>query len=353
MGAAEKVLFRQGMCDYCQRFEMLDMINDAILLLDADSDEVLFMNQKALAMYGYDEDEVSGLTVLTLGHDALETRRGNRELIMKRGSKGHIFTENHIKKNGDIFKVEISARYLLMHGRPIIVALTRDLTVDGKIRREFEMAGKIQRRLLPRNIETALFRMRTVYQPLNVISGDFYDVKFDEDSQILFGIIIDVMGHGVAATGQSGVLRYLFRQVVEKTIAINDKLTWLNNEVIPFFSDGDFAAALMFEFDFKCKTLTYSSAGINHFLHLDTAGAKVVKVPGLFLGINEDETYEQCVLPFQSGDSFFFLTDGLFELITQPIEDTHTFWSLYDLCKKSPLSKAAGDDATGVGILVR
>lgn len=345
--------FRQGMCDYCQRFELLDMINDAIVLTDAATGEVLFMNQNALTLYGYNAGEIAELTILKLAHDALETRHFNRDLIIKRGAGGYIFTENHIKKNGDVFKVEISARYLVLHGRPIFAALVRDLTADGKIRQEIEMAGKIQRRLLPRNMETALFRMQTVYQPLNGISGDFYDVKFYEDSQILFGIIIDVMGHGVGAAGQSGVLRYLFRQVIEKPIAINDKLTWINNEVIPFFKDDGFAAALLFEFDFKCRTLTYSAAGINHFLHLDNKGTRVVKAPGLFLGINEEETYEQGVLPFQSGDSFFFLTDGLFELITQPIDNTHTFWSMHELCKKAPVNKTARDDASCVGIFVR
>lgn len=345
--------FRQDMCNYCQRFDLLDMINDAVILNDAKDGAILFMNQKALEMHQYDLKEIEELSVMDLSHDARETLRSKTDMVISQANKGYVFTTNHVKKNGTIFKVEVSARFLLMHGRQVIASLVRDLTVDGNIRQEVEIASKIQRRLLPRDLETGLFRMRTVYQPLSGLSGDLYDVQYNEESQILFGIIIDVMGHGITATSQSGILRYLFRQAIEKSIAISDKLAWINDEVMPFFNGGGFAAALLFEFDFKCKMLTYSSAGVNYFIYLGGAAPTVIRSPGLFLGINEGETYDQGVLPFQSGDSFFFLTDGLFELIAQPISNSHTFWSMHQLCKDLPVSGVADDDASGVGILVR
>ncbi len=346
-------IFSQDMCEYCQRFDLLDMLNDAVLLIDARHGDILFMNQKALDMYQYDKSEMSGLSFIKLSHDARETIESKMDMVVNQAKRGYVFTANQVKKNGTIFKIEISARFLSMHGRQIIAALVRDLTVDGKMREEVAIAGKIQRRLLPRNLETTLFRMRTIFQPLDALSGDLYDVQYNDDSQILYGIIIDVMGHGIAATSQSGILRYLFRQAVEKSIAINDKLAWINNEVMPFFSGGGFAAAILFEFDFKCRTLSYSSAGINQFLHLGSVGPAVIRSPGLFLGINENESYDQSDLAFQSGDSFFFLTDGLFEMLEQPIGHSHTFWSMYELCKELPVRKAASDDASGIGILVR
>ncbi|WP_371378715.1 SpoIIE family protein phosphatase [Sporomusa aerivorans] len=345
--------FRFDMCEYCQRFELLDMINDAVLLVDAKQGDILFMNHKSMELYGYSVDEQCGLSIKDLRYDAYETVLNTMNTVISQGTKGHIFTANHVKKNGAIFKAEISARYLALHGRQIIAELVRDLTVEGKMRRELEVAGKIQRRLLPRNMETPLFRMRTVFEPLEGLSGDLYDVQYREDSQILYGIIIDVMGHGIAANSQGGVLQYLFRQAVEKPIAINDKLAWINHEVAPFFNSGGFAAALIFEFDFKCQTLTYSCAGMNQFFYLSASGPKVIKSPGLFLGINENESYDQEILSFQSGESFFFLTDGLFEMIDQPIEQEHTFWSMYDLCKRIPVCKTITDDASGIGILIR
>lgn len=343
---------RQEMCEYCQRFDLLDMINDAVLLVDAKSTDILFMNQKALHMYRYDQQEITSLSAMDLSHEPQETACEKMARIVDQAKHGHVFTANHEKKDGTVFKVEISARCLIMHGRSVIAALVRDMTDASKMRQEVEIAGKIQRLLLPAELETAQFCMRTVYQPLFGLSGDLYDVVYNEDSQRLFGIMLDVMGHGITATSQGGILRYLFRQAVEKHIAVSDKLAWINNEVMPFFSGGGFAAALLFVFDFKGKTLTYSSAGISHFISLSSKEAKVIKSPGLFLGINENEAYDEGVMPFQSGDSFFFMTDGLFEMLPQPINKSHTFRTMYEQCKSLPFNKAIKDDASGVGILV-
>jgi len=344
---------RPEMCEYCQRFDLLDMINDAVLLVDSKTNAVLFMNQKALNMYRYEQQEFDSLSIVDLSHESRETVCEKMDRVIDQAKRGYIFTANHVKKDGTQFKVEISARCLIMHGKSVIAALVRDVTADGKMRQEVEIAGKIQRLLLPAELENELFCMRTVYQPLHGLSGDLYDVQYNNDNQILFGTILDVMGHGIAATSQGGILRYLFRQAVEKHIAVSDKLAWINNEVMPFFSCGGFAAALLFAIDFNNKTLTYSSAGISHFVCLNCKGATVIKSPGLFLGINENEAYDEGVLTFQSGDSFFFLTDGLFEMLQQPIDNSHNFWSLYELCKTLPFNKTIKDDASGIGIFIR
>ena len=341
------------MCEYCQRFELLDMVNDAILLIDTENHNIVFMNQKALSMYGYRKLDIDHLSVVDLTNGSLETLNKNLARVIEQAKRGWFFTANHIKSDGTVFKVEISARFLAVHGQKVIVALVRDMTAETKMRQEVEIAGKVQRLLLPEAVDHELFCMRTVYQPLYGLSGDLYDVQYDEDSQTLFGIILDVMGHGIAATSQGGILRYLFRQTVEKHIAVGDKLAWINNEVMPFFSCGGFAAALLFAFDFANRTLTYSAAGISHFIWLNSNGARVIKSPGLFLGINENEAYDEQIISFQPGDGFFFLTDGLFEMLSQPIEHTHTFWTMYELCKNLPVNKAIKDDASGMGIFIR
>lgn len=348
-----QTLLSQDMCEYCQRFDLLDMLNDAVLLLDAQDGDILFMNQKALELYQYDKSEMKALSITILSHDAAETTKDQMAMVINQSKRGFVFTANHVRKNGTIFKVEISARHLMMHGRNVVAALIRNVTIDAKIREEVAITGKIQRRLLPGDLETVLFHMCTIYQPLQGLSGDLYDVKYDDENRVLYGFIVDVMGHGLVATGQSGILRYLFRQAVERRVPINGKLAWINNEVIPFFSSGGFAAALLFEFDFTRKILSYSSAGINQFFCLGGEEPAVIKSPGLFLGINQDETYDQSILSFQSGDSFFFMTDGLFEMIQQPLAHSHTFRSMHELCKNLAVSQAIADDASAIGILIR
>lgn len=351
MGTGEGEV-KPEMCEYCQRFDLLDMINDAVLLVDVQTNDVIFMNQQALALYRYEQAEAASLSLMELSQESRETVNAKIARIIEQGRRGYIFTANHAKKDGTGFKVEISARCLIMHGKSVIAALVRYAALEDKVRQDVEIAGKFQRFLLPQDLENPRFTMKTIYQPLHGLSGDLYDIKFNKDNQTLFGVIFDVMGHGITAARQGGILHYLFQQAADKHIAVSDKLAWINNEVMPFFSYGGFAAALLFALDFKSKTLTYSSAGISHFISLKSNSVKIVKSPGLFLGINEKEAYDESTISFQSGDSFFFMTDGLFEMLKQPIDQAHTFTTMYALCKDIASNKAIKDDASGVIICV-
>jgi PAS domain S-box-containing protein len=341
-----------GMCDYCQRFELFNMINDALLLIDFENGRILFINQKALELYQYTKEEFLTLSMDEIANNSNSTMRENMNLA-KQYKDGYLFTTEHIKKDGSIFKVEVSARYMKLHGTDVFAAVIRNLTSDGKMREEIQIAGKVQHRMLPRDLENELFRIRSVYQPHSYVSGDLYDFVYEEKSQLLFGIIIDVMGHGVAAALQTSILRYLFLKAIKKNITIKDRLEWINKEVMPFFKGDQFAGVFLFEFDFMCNTLTYSAGGINHFIVLKEEGPQIIKSPGLFLGINEDEVYDQSSYHFLSGESFLFLTDGLFERFVQPIDRELDFWSIHEMCKKIVSSGECRDDASAVGILIR
>lgn len=341
-----------GMCDHCQRFDLFNMINDALLLIDFQNGQFLFVNQKAIELYQYTKEEFLRLSMDEILNNSATTAREHMDLV-KQYKDGYIFTANHIKKDGSIFKVEVSARYMKLHGTVVCAAVVRNLTPDGKMREEVQIAGKVQHRMLPRDLENELFWIRSVYQPHSYVSGDLYDFVYEEKSQNLFGIVIDVMGHGVAAALQTSILKYLFLKAIKKNITIKDRLTWINKEVMPFFKDGQFAGVFLFEFDFKCNSLSYSAGGINHFIILREQGPQVIKTPGLFLGINEEEVYDQGTYRFHPGESFLFLTDGLFEMFLQPMEQKLDFWSIHEMCKKTVSSGECRDDASGVGILIR
>lgn len=351
MSYSESAIFRD-MCNYCQRFDLLDMINDALVLVGSQNGAILFMNEKALAMYQHTNEESLKLSIANISNDSATLIDENMRMA-KQYTNGYVFTANHIKKDGSIFKVEVSTRYMKLHGEEIFALVVRNLTLDSKMREEVELAGKVQRLLLPNDLDEDLFCIRSIYQPHNYVSGDLYDFVFEESKQVLHGIVIDVMGHGIATAFQTSILKYLFSRAMKKSIPINDKLAWMNKEVMPFFAGSGFAGVFLFELDFKCNILTYSAGGINHFIVIKEQGPEVVKAPGLFLGINEDEAFDQGVCHFQSGESFLFLTDGLFELISQLMVSELDFWGLQKMCKLLAASGDGRDDASGVGVLIR
>lgn len=339
------------MCHYCQRYDLLNMMHDALVLIDSRDGTILFMNENALEMYQYTIEEVTKLSINQISHDSAALTRESLQSA-KRRAKGYVFTSNHIKKDGSIFQVEISTRYMAFHGSYIFASVVRNLTPQLKMRREVELAGKVQRHLLPRDIVHELFEVQSIYQPHGYVSGDLYDFIFDKDKMILHGIIIDVMGHGIAATAQTGVLKYLFMQAKEKKIPLHARLGWINREVMTFFEGGGFAAAFLFEFDFSSNILTYSAGGINHFIVINAQGTEIIKAPGLFLGINEKEIFDQKTLQFTSGDSFLFLTDGLFELLPKSLDKELDFDGMQTLCKTLALDGKHRDDASSVGIQI-
>jgi len=351
MSFSESSIFTER-CDNCQRLDLLNMINDALVLIKSQTGAILFMNEMALDLYQYTNEESFKLFIANITHDSATLTEENLR-VAKQYSNGYVFTANHRKKDDSIFKVEVSTRYMSFHGDEIFASVVRNLTPDLKMRAEVELAGKVQRRLLPRDLDENLFRIRSIYQPHNYVSGDLYDFVFDESAEILHGILIDVMGHGIAAAFKTNILKYIFSNVIKKNIPINDKLAWMNKEVMPFFAGGDFAGAFLFEFDFKAKTLTYSAGGINHFILIKSNRPEVVKAPGLFLGINGDEVFDQGVYSFQAGESFLFLTDGLFELLPQTLGNELDFWAMQDMCKTLTTGGAGRDDASGVGVLIR
>ncbi|MBP2650303.1 MAG: putative sensor protein [Firmicutes bacterium] len=337
-------------CDYCQRFELLNMITDALLLFQANDGKVIFMNQHAMELYGYTLDESDNLSIFSISHASRATILDQKK-IAKQYSKGYTYISRHIKKGGTVIKVQVTMKYMLFHGTKIFAAVVRETTADDRFREEIELAGNVQRKLLPQNLENEFVGIRTLYHPHSYVSGDIYDFIFDEEKKELHGTVIDVMGHGLSAASHTNILKYLFHRTIEEGMPLNRGLAWINKEVMSFFHDGNFAAVVLFTLDFTAKTLTYSSAGIHNFIYLSSQGPEVIKCPGLFLGIKNEEFFDLGTIHFQPGDSFFFLTDGFDQLYDQPLSKDLSFTELHTLLKAITTTDKCYDDASGICIV--
>lgn len=164
--------------------------------------------------------------------------------------------------------------------------------------------------------------MKAIYKPHGHISGDLYGYNWLEPGKKLFGYIIDVMGHGIATALQAATIRLLFEQAAKLDGDLNMKMAWLNTNASPYFVEDSFAAAICFEIDFTNHTLSCCTGGINHFIVLHNHCRQVITVPGLFLGLMENTTFDICKVSFAHGDSFFFLSDGLIDYLPDKPETT-------------------------------
>lgn len=343
--------FLGEMCEFCQRFDLLDMINDALVLIDSSDGNILFMNQKALNFYQYTREEVSALSIFSISHGSASDVLAAMK-IAKQYANGHTITSRHVNKYGKIMKVQINTKQINFHGQKILASIVRNVDHTEKFRESVEILGKVQRKLLPQNIKNDFVCTTTLYHPCNYASGDLYDFHFDNTKKIMRGILIDVMGHGASAIAQTNLFKYLFQRTINSSMPINNKLEWMNGEIMPFFHEENFAAVLLFELDFTSNTLTYSAGGINHFTYLNKKGMKDIQCPGLFLGIDRDERFDAGSLQFQTEDSFFFLTDGFEKCNFDSLHSKPSFGEVNDYLKKHTQLVPCHDDASGIGILV-
>jgi len=346
--------FFKTYCQYCQRLDLMDMLNDAVVITAASNGMIVFMNKKACHMYGYSAQEYEQMPFAGLVEDVTPTVENRFEQVAASGDAGLTYIAHHLRKSGEIFTVEVSTRFLKLHGTPIFAALIRDITVNMQVQNEVQLASMIQKGFLPADLENELFSLKTIYYPQNYVSGDLYDYKWQKNTNQIYGYVIDIMGHGVATALQASALRVLFGQAVETESSLTEKLSWVNRQAMSYFAEGSFAAALLFVIDTEKKELSYASAGIHHFLSSDGEDVQVVTTPGLFLGIYSDALYTEHTMYFDGEHSFCFLTDGLMELLPQtPAEMPSEFEQLVSYLEAKTHDSRRHDDASALCMYIK
>jgi two-component system sensor histidine kinase AtoS len=114
-----------------RRYRLLfEIAGDAIFILDAEGDaagNIVAANQAAVKMHGYTHDELLALNIRDIDAPGDAARVMDR--IQRIFSGEWIKTEiNHIKKDGTVFPIEISAGLLEFGNHRYILALDRDIT---------------------------------------------------------------------------------------------------------------------------------------------------------------------------------------------------------------------------------
>ena len=120
-----------------RRYRMLfESAGDAIFIIEADGEnlgDIVDANQAAADMHGYSIDELLQLNLikdLDAPDDALDAPARARRILEGEWVKAEI---NHIKKDGTIFPVEISAGVVKFMGHKYIMAIDRDISDRKKM----------------------------------------------------------------------------------------------------------------------------------------------------------------------------------------------------------------------------
>jgi PAS domain S-box-containing protein len=111
-----------------ERYRLLcDNGNDVILLLDATSGRILDVNSQARRQYGYSGDELCAMTIQDLGLPRDAQRISTLLQCIPRDGTA-VFEAQIRARDGRATPAEISGRSVIVDGKPLLVAVVRDLT---------------------------------------------------------------------------------------------------------------------------------------------------------------------------------------------------------------------------------
>lgn len=204
--------------------------------------------------------------------------------------------------------VQLSCSSTMYEGKSAILMILRNISDTKK---ELLRAAHFQKNSLQSYFPFSKFlKIKTVYVPAHIISGDFYRIKKVED-KLAIGILIDVKGKGMQAALNISALELMFIEEISKEhepIKIVEKL----NKKLEHYYEENYIAVSCFSLDLLNKKMKIVGAGINQFIfqkYNQEAEMKVIE--GAFLGMFEDSQFSQLEFSINSGDKIFLFSDGL------------------------------------------
>ena len=132
---------------------LFSTVSDAILVIDAETKQILDINNAAQRIYGYTRDEFLKLHITDVSFEGEKTIHLIRKTLEGKATKVHV--RYHLKKDGTRFPIEVSASLLMLRDRKVVVEVIRDIT--ERVKREDEVRDQLLKfRLEDGNVYLAL-----------------------------------------------------------------------------------------------------------------------------------------------------------------------------------------------------
>jgi len=270
---------------------------------------ITFVSEGGKKILCSDFDKIVGKNFYSyIPKDKIKIARHRAKQILKNKIENITGEYKIMTENNKLITLEIMAGYFLYNGSEAVKIEARNIS---EMQKDINRAAKLQKDGLESNFpipEKAI--MESLYIPLKTISGDFYRIhKVDENYAV--GILLDATGKGLGAALNVYALDVLFNEVVEVSKKPLEIIKMLNKKMMDYFEEN-FIAACCFSFDFKNKQVNVVGAGINELL-IQRKGCEVeeVQVKGTPLGMFSNSYFSEKTFTIESGDKFYFFTDGL------------------------------------------
>jgi sigma-B regulation protein RsbU (phosphoserine phosphatase) len=178
---------------------------------------------------------------------------------------------------------------------------------------DLQFAAQIQRGLLPeRDISHGGWRVDYVYEPAQLISGDYCDVIVDDGN--LYFLLGDVSGKGMAASLLMSNLHAIFHSLVPLKLDLSELMTRANRLLLKSSLANQFATLVVgrASSDGEIETV---NAGHLPPLMIKNGVKGELDLAGLPLGMFCDAEFASQKVKLNEGDSLLLFTDGVTEAV--------------------------------------
>ncbi|MEO8672640.1 MAG: SpoIIE family protein phosphatase [Tahibacter sp.] len=186
--------------------------------------------------------------------------------------------------------------------------MARELVEQQRMRREFELARRLQKALLPKRRRDG-FPLLAVNVPAHEISGDFYDYFYLPDGRLGF-VIGDVSGKGLDAALLMTRAASLLRWAGKDGLSPARWLRRANEELCETTHGGRFVSALVGYYDRQSDSIELAGAGFPPALFWNNGACMEYPSGGPPLGIVADATYTISDIALAGGTLYAF-SDGV------------------------------------------
>lgn len=194
------------------------------------------------------------------------------------------------------------------------VMLHEQLIEKQRLESQLEVARQVQLELLPaKDPQLPGYDISAYNYPTEEVSGDYYDWVPIYDDQI--GLVIaDVSGKGVPAALLMAFLRASLRAATHIGYAPHISMAKVNYLLWESIERNQFVTAFYGILDASNRSLSYSNAGHNPALLMDTTGdIRFLERGGLPLGMFRETRYHEYYLTLEPGELVVLYTDGVTE----------------------------------------
>jgi len=202
--------------------------------------------------------------------------------------------------------------------------------------KDLEMAKRVQEAILSVGFKSSMQGLMAVHRciPTKTVGGDFFAfvekksdhsitlprtgvIEYQDISSPSLAVVIgDVAGHGISSALVMALSYGLLTTALQKENPATT-LEKVNESIRPYLVQSQVSHLTVFlgVINPQTQEFIYSSAGHHPAILLKSEGTLMhLESAGVFLGMYENEKYEQKVSPFRPGDRLFFYTDGIIEL---------------------------------------